>query len=187
MHPKRKCRSHSKFPFDSVCEPPLRRHHHQHFPQHPVACNNGCHQQDRHQLAIPAKPLRAGDRDRRRSLRPREQHTGPEGLPSAPAVRLCPRGKKYCPSSTAHEFNSSGTAPAKFRGSWMLRGKCVEFVDWSQFILSNIKTRFNMEKNYQWRRHATKKRYFAEQHAVSVEFGFCALGDISLGHALTFV
>ena len=145
MHPKRKCRSHSKFPFDSICEPPLRRHHHQHFPQHPVARNNGCHQQDRLQLAIPAKPLRAGDRDRRRSLRPREQHTGPEGHPSAPAVRLCPRGKIYCPSLTAHELNFSGMAPANFGGISMLRGKLVGFVDWSQFMSSNIKKKYEHE------------------------------------------
>lgn len=109
-------RSHSKFPFDSICEPPLRRHHHQHFPQHPVARNNGCHQQDRPQLAVPAEPLRAGDRDRRRSLRPREQHTGLEGQPSSPAVRLCPRGKNCCPRLPTYGLNRSGMASVNFRG-----------------------------------------------------------------------
>lgn len=92
-HPKRSRRSHSKFPT-------LEREVHlpsadlnQHLRSTPVARNHGCHQQDCHQLAVPAEPLRAGERDCRRSLRPREQHPGPEGQPSSSAVRLCPRGK----------------------------------------------------------------------------------------------
>lgn len=167
-------RSHSKFPFDSICEPPLRRHHHQHFPQHPVARNNGCHQQDRPQLAVPAEPLRAGDRDRRRSLRPREQHTGPEGQPSSPAVRLCPRGKNCCPRLPTCELNRSGMASVNFRGIFDAPGYNGRICGLISIHIHQRQKITNMERNHQQRRQNTNgHENLQSKTPFQEEFCFC--------------